>query len=99
MTLPVLVGPSRCELIYSQDRQPLIELSLRVSLPVVELLRTLSQVAPPTDVHPVQPQRPPAKAPAGKVHGHCTAGAFSGTSSGPSQSPWAGQWMGHSRDN
>ena len=46
MALPVLCGPNRCALVYSQDRQPLIELSLRVNLPVVELLRALSQVAP-----------------------------------------------------
>ena len=48
MALPVLCGPNRCALVYSQDRQPLIELSLRVNLPVVELLRALSQVAPRT---------------------------------------------------
>ena len=46
MALPVLCGPNRCALVYSQDRQPLIELSLRVNLPVVELLQALSQVAP-----------------------------------------------------
>ena len=45
MALPVLCGPNRCALVYSQDRQPLIELSLRVNLPVVELLQALSQAA------------------------------------------------------
>ena len=49
MVLPVLCGPNRCALVYSQDRQPLIELSLQVNLPVVKkLLRALSQVAPRT---------------------------------------------------
>ena len=46
MALPVLCGPNRCALVYNQDKQPLIELSLRVNLPVVELLQALSQVAP-----------------------------------------------------
>ena len=45
MALPILC-PNRCALVYNQDRQPLIELSLRVILPVVELLQALSQVAP-----------------------------------------------------
>lgn len=31
MALPVLVGPNRCALVYNQDKQPLIELSLRVN--------------------------------------------------------------------
>ena len=55
MALCVLCGPNRCALVYSQDRQPLIELSLRVNLPVVELLRALSQVAPRT-AEPAPPQ-------------------------------------------
>ena len=47
-TLPILCGPNRCALVHSQDRQPLIELSLRVNLPVVKLLQALVQVAPKT---------------------------------------------------
>ena len=35
------MGPNRCELIYNHEKQPSIELSLRVSPPVVELLETL----------------------------------------------------------
>ena len=31
--------------VYSHDKQPLLELSLRVSLPVVELLNMLGQLA------------------------------------------------------
>ena len=46
MALPVRFGPNRCALVCNQDRQPLIELSLRVNLPVMELLHALSQVAP-----------------------------------------------------
>ena len=46
MALPVLCGPNRCALVHNQDKQPLIELSLRVNLPVVELLQALGQVAP-----------------------------------------------------
>ena len=42
MTLPVFIGPNRCELIYNHEKQPLLELSLRVCLPVKELLSTLS---------------------------------------------------------
>ena len=38
MALPVLVGPNRCELIYNH----------RVCFPVVELLKALSQLAPPS---------------------------------------------------
>ena len=63
MALPVLIGPNRCELIYNHDKQPLLELSLRVSLPVVELLNMLSQLAPPAKVQAVKPQRPPTKGP------------------------------------
>ena len=50
MALPVLAGPFRCELIYNHEKQPLIELSIRVSIPSVDLLRALSQVAPPVGV-------------------------------------------------
>ena len=50
MALPVLAGPFRCALIYNHEKQPLIELSIRVSLPLVDLLRALSQVAPPVGV-------------------------------------------------
>ena len=64
MALPVLIGPNRCELIYDHDnKQPLLELSLRVSLPVVELLHMLSQLAPPAQVQAGKPQRPPTKGP------------------------------------
>ena len=65
MALPVLAGPFRCALIYNHEKQPLIELSLRVSLPLVDLLRALSQVAPPVGVKEPKAQRPPAKAPGG----------------------------------
>ena len=44
MALPVLCIPNRA-LVCSQDRQPLIELSLRVNLQVVELLQALSQAS------------------------------------------------------
>ena len=44
MTLPVLIGPKRCELIYNHDKQPLLELSLRVCFPVRELLSMLSHI-------------------------------------------------------
>ena len=47
-------------LVYSQDRQPLIELSLQVNLPVVELLQALSQVAPRT-TEPAPPRSPCAQ--------------------------------------
>ena len=67
MALPVLIGPNRCELIYNHDKQPLLELSLRVSLPVVELLNMLSQLAPPAKVQAVKPQRPPTKGSASGV--------------------------------
>ena len=65
MALPVLAGPFRCALIYNHEKQPLIELSLRVSLPLVDLLRALSQVAPPVGVKEPKAQLPPAKAPGG----------------------------------
>ena len=65
MALPVLAGPFRCALIYNHEKQPLIELSIRVSLPLVDLLRALSQVAPPIGVKEPKAQRPPAKAPGG----------------------------------
>ena len=63
MALPVLIGPNRCELIYNHDKQPLLELSLRVSLPVVELLNMLGQLASPATVQAAKPQRPPTKGP------------------------------------
>ena len=63
MALPVLIGPNRCELIYDHDKQPLRDLSLRVSLPVVELLHMLSQLAPPAQAQAVKPQRSPTKGP------------------------------------
>ena len=44
MTLPVLIGPNRCELIYNHEKQPLLELSLRVCFPVRELLSMLSHI-------------------------------------------------------
>ena len=59
MTLPVLIGPNRCELIYNHDKQPLLELSLRVCFPVRELLSMLSQLAPPANMT----QRPAATGP------------------------------------
>ena len=65
MALPVLAGPFRCALLYNHEKQPLIELSIRVSLPLVDLLRALSQVAPPVGVKEPKAQRPPAKAPGG----------------------------------
>ena len=63
MALPVLTGPYRCELIYNHEKQPLIELSLRVSLPLVELLQTLSQLAPPVGAKESKVQRPPLSPP------------------------------------
>ena len=63
MALPVLIGPNRCELIYNHDKQPLLELSLRVSFPVRELLNVLSQLAPPASVQASKTQRPAAKGP------------------------------------
>ena len=63
MTLPVSIGPNRCELIYNHDKQPLLELSLRVCLPVKELLSMLSQLAPPVNKQTSKPQRSVAKAP------------------------------------
>ena len=65
MTLPVFIGPNRCELIYNHEKQPLLELSLRVCLPVRELLSTLSQLAPPAKTQASKMQRPAAKAPTG----------------------------------
>ena len=65
MTLPVFIGPNRCELIYNHEKQPLLELSLRVCLPVKELLSTLSQLAPPGKTPASKLQRPAAKAPTG----------------------------------
>ena len=74
MALPVLIGPNRCELIYNHDKQPLLELSLRVSLPVIELLNMLSQLAPPAKGQAVKPQRPPTKGPtSGAVQGRCAS--------------------------
>ena len=62
MALPVLCGPNRCALVYNQDRQPLIELSLQVNLPVVELLHALSQVAPrDTESEPSRPSLAPQR--------------------------------------
>ena len=48
MTLPVSVGPHHCALIYDQDKQPLLEMSLRICLPVKELIMVLSQMTPTT---------------------------------------------------
>ena len=62
MSLPVSIGPNRCELIYNHDKQPLLELSLRICLPIKELLSTLSQVAPPANKQTNRPLRPVAKA-------------------------------------
>ena len=39
MSLPVSIGPNRCELIYNHDKQPLLELSLRICLPIKERWR------------------------------------------------------------
>lgn len=61
MALPVLAGPYRCELVYNHEKQPLIELSLRVSLPLVELLQILSQLAPPVGAKETKAQRSPTK--------------------------------------
>ena len=63
MSLPVSIGPNRCELIYSHDKQPLLELSLRVCLPIKELLHTLSQLAPPANRQTGKQQRPIVKSP------------------------------------
>ena len=63
MTLPVLIGPNRCELIYNHDKQPLLELSLRVCSPVKELLSMLSQLAPPAHTQASKLQRTAAKGP------------------------------------
>ena len=63
MTLPVSIGPNRCELIYNHDKQPLLELSLRVCLPVKEPLSVLSQLAPPVEAQVHKPSRSVAKAP------------------------------------
>ena len=63
MTLPVSIGPNRCELIYNHDKQPLLELSLRVCLPVKELLSVLSQLAPPVEAQVHKPSRSVAKVP------------------------------------
>ena len=48
MTLPVSVGPNQCALIYDHDNQPLLEMSLRICLPVKELVTVLSQMTPAT---------------------------------------------------
>ena len=63
MSLPVSIGPNRCELIYNHDKQPLLELSLRICLPIKELLSTLSQLAPRVNKQANKPPRPVAKAP------------------------------------
>ena len=63
MSLPVSIGPNRCELIYNHDKQPLLELSLRVCLPIKELLHTLSQLAPPANRQTGKQQRPIVKSP------------------------------------
>lgn len=63
MALPVLVGPNRCELIYNYDKQPLLELSLRISLPVRELLHMLSQHAPPATTPADKVQRSSTQGP------------------------------------
>ena len=63
MTLPVLIGPNRCELIYNHEKQPLLELSLRVCFPVRELLSMLSQLAPPAHMQASNLQRTVAKGP------------------------------------
>ena len=85
MALPVLAGPFRCALIYNHEKQPLIELSIRVSLSLVDLLRASSQVAPPVGVEKPKVQRPPAKTPGGDIQrGY------------PSGSPTpSGNWRGH----
>ena len=75
MALPVLAGPFRCALIYNHEKQPLIELSIRVSLPLVDLLRALSQVAPPIGVKEPKAQRPPAKAPGGDTQREYPSGS------------------------
>ena len=59
--LPVSIGPNRCELISNHDKQPLLELSLRICLPIKELLSTLSQVAPPANKQTNRPLRLVAK--------------------------------------
>ena len=63
MTLPVLIGPNRCELIYNHEKQPLLELPLRVCFPVRELLSMLSQLAPPAHMQASNLQRTVAKGP------------------------------------
>ena len=62
MTLPVSIGPNRCELVYNYEKQPLLKFSLRVCLPVRELLSVLSQLPPPLNHQPSKMQRP-AKGP------------------------------------
>lgn len=74
MALPVLIGPNRCELIYNHDKQPLLELSLRVSLPVKELLHMLSQHAPPAKAPESKVQRSSTQGPS-RVFEHKTQGA------------------------
>ena len=94
MALPVLCGPNRCALVYSQDRQPLIELSLRVNLPVVELLRALSQVAPRT-AEPAPPRSSLAQPRGNANYGSGPQDATVRKQERPSPSAWA-EWYPNS---
>ena len=88
MALPVLVGPNRCELIYNHEKQPLIEVTLRVCFPVVELLKALSQIAPPAGAHATKLHDPPAKSAAFDVQRKSSAGPSPVASSWSSQPSW-----------
>ena len=94
MALPVLCGPNRCALVYSQDRQPLIELSLRVNLPVVELLQALSQVAPRA-AEPAPPRSPVAPQRGNPSYGSDPHDAIVRKQERPSPSTWA-EWYPNS---
>ena len=89
MALPVLCGPNRCALVYNQDRQPLIELSLQVNLPVVELLHALSQVAPrDTESEPSRPSLAPQQGITTPSYGTKSTPAWK--QEGPQPSTWVG---------
>ena len=94
MALPVLCGPNRCALVYSQDRQPLIELSLRVNLPVVELLQALSQVAPRA-AEPAPPRSSLAQQRGNPNYGSGPHDATVRKQERPSPSAWA-EWYPNS---
>ena len=94
MALPVHCGPNRCALVYSQDRQPLIELSLRVNLPVVELLQALSQVAPRA-AEPAPPRSSLAQQRGNPNYGSGPHDATVRKQERPSPSAWA-EWYPNS---